>query len=197
MAENALHQRARGADIALRRQTAIDLGAGMMTCHGRIRGQRISERPAITARAPRRDLDNPMRLAASHVDGQWVEMLRSVQTYYRERPGAGSSGPTERRGITMPYTVNEEAMTAGSNIAYNGYAHSFAEWRFSACCSQWRTWASRCWVPSFVFPVWLQQATMVVPVRCGLAVHQMGRGLSPKPVLRITRPSGPPSGPAP
>src|SRR5205823_8994394 len=30
------------------------------------------------------------------------------------------------RGITMPYTVHEEAMTAGSNIAYNGYAHSFA-----------------------------------------------------------------------
>ena len=26
----------------------------------------------------------------------------------------------------MPYTVHEEAMTAGSNIAYNGYAHSFA-----------------------------------------------------------------------
>jgi ABC-2 type transport system permease protein len=25
----------------------------------------------------------------------------------------------------MPYTVKEEAMTAGSNIAYNGYAHSF------------------------------------------------------------------------
>ena len=26
----------------------------------------------------------------------------------------------------MPYTVREEAMTAGSNVAYNGYAHSFA-----------------------------------------------------------------------
>ncbi len=26
----------------------------------------------------------------------------------------------------MPYTVKEEAMTAGSNVAYNGYAHSFA-----------------------------------------------------------------------
>ena len=26
----------------------------------------------------------------------------------------------------MPYTVHEEAMTAGSNVAYNGYAHSFA-----------------------------------------------------------------------
>ena len=55
-----------------------------------------------------------------------LEMLRSVQTYYGQRPGAGTSGSTERRGITMPYTVNEEAMTAGSNIAYNGYAHSFA-----------------------------------------------------------------------
>jgi ABC-2 type transport system permease protein len=29
-------------------------------------------------------------------------------------------------GLTMPYTVHEEAMTAGSNVAYNGYAHSFA-----------------------------------------------------------------------
>ena len=26
----------------------------------------------------------------------------------------------------MPYNVREEAMTAGSNIAYNGYSHSFA-----------------------------------------------------------------------
>ena len=26
----------------------------------------------------------------------------------------------------MPYTVKEEAMTAGANVAYNGYAHSFA-----------------------------------------------------------------------
>ena len=55
-----------------------------------------------------------------------VEMLGSVQKYYSDRPAAGAPGTTERRGITMPYTVNEEAMTAGSNVAYNGYAHSFA-----------------------------------------------------------------------
>jgi len=55
-----------------------------------------------------------------------VEMLGSVQKYYRDRPASGTEGTPERRGITMPYTVNEEAMTAGSNIAYNGYAHSFA-----------------------------------------------------------------------
>ena len=55
-----------------------------------------------------------------------VEMLGSVQKYYSDRPAAGAQGTPERRGITMPYTVNEEAMTAGSNVAYNGYAHSFA-----------------------------------------------------------------------
>ena len=52
-----------------------------------------------------------------------VEMLKSVQNFYAQ--------PSDRRRrraarITMPYTVREEAMTAGSNIAYNGYAHSFA-----------------------------------------------------------------------
>jgi ABC-2 type transport system permease protein len=29
-------------------------------------------------------------------------------------------------GLRMPYTVREEAMTSGDNVAYNGYAHSFA-----------------------------------------------------------------------
>jgi ABC-2 type transport system permease protein len=54
-----------------------------------------------------------------------VEMLGSVQKYYRDQPAGGAESP-RRRGLTMPYTVHEEAMTAGSNIAYNGYAHSFA-----------------------------------------------------------------------
>jgi len=52
------------------------------------------------------------------------DMLTSVQGFYRQEPtqadGDGSGG------LTMPYTVREEPMTAGSNIAYNGYAHSFA-----------------------------------------------------------------------
>jgi ABC-2 type transport system permease protein len=54
-----------------------------------------------------------------------VDMLGSVQKFYKDQP-AGAQGAPARRGLTMPYTVNEEAMTAGSNIAYNGYAHSFA-----------------------------------------------------------------------
>ena len=54
-----------------------------------------------------------------------LEMLGSVQKFYNGSRPAGRRA-AERRGITMPYTVREEAMTAGSNIAYNGYAHSFA-----------------------------------------------------------------------
>jgi ABC-2 type transport system permease protein len=55
-----------------------------------------------------------------------VEMLGSLQKFYRDRPASATPAAPDRRGITMPYTVHEEAMTAGSNIAYNGYAHSFA-----------------------------------------------------------------------
>jgi ABC-2 type transport system permease protein len=53
-----------------------------------------------------------------------VQMLRSIQTVY-DQPTA-SGGTSRPRGLTMPYAVHEEAITAGSNIAYNGYAHSFA-----------------------------------------------------------------------
>ena len=54
-----------------------------------------------------------------------VEMLGSVQKFYNQPSPGGAQAATQPRGITMPYTVREEAMTAGSNIAYNGYAHSF------------------------------------------------------------------------
>ena len=52
-----------------------------------------------------------------------VDLLRSVQTFY----GQGRSrADGQARGLTMPYTVREQAMTSGDNVAYNGYAHSFA-----------------------------------------------------------------------
>ena len=54
-----------------------------------------------------------------------IEMLGSVQKFYA-RPESGNPDASRPRGLTMPYTVKEEAMTAGSNVAYNGYAHSFA-----------------------------------------------------------------------
>jgi ABC-2 type transport system permease protein len=53
-----------------------------------------------------------------------LQMLRSVQGFYNT-PAAGPSGDAPR-GVTMPYTVKEQAMTSGDNVVYNGYAHSFA-----------------------------------------------------------------------
>jgi len=53
-----------------------------------------------------------------------LEMLGSVQKFYNQSPTRG--GAPQARGITMPYAVHEEAVTSGSNVAYNGYAHSFA-----------------------------------------------------------------------
>jgi ABC-type multidrug transport system permease subunit len=51
-----------------------------------------------------------------------LQLLRSVQRFY-----AGTSPQAAPpAGLTLPYTVRQTAMTAGSNVAYNGYAHSFA-----------------------------------------------------------------------
>jgi ABC-2 type transport system permease protein len=55
-----------------------------------------------------------------------LQMLRSVREFYdRPAPAPGTTaGPAG--GLTIPYTVREEALTSGANVAYNGYAHSFA-----------------------------------------------------------------------
>ncbi len=54
-----------------------------------------------------------------------IDMLSSVQQFYNRRPESGSQGSARPQGITMPYTVREEPITAGA-AAYNGYSHSFA-----------------------------------------------------------------------
>ncbi len=51
-----------------------------------------------------------------------LQLLQSVQAVYGTSPGSDAAP----RGLTMPYEVREEAMTSGANVAYNGYAHSFA-----------------------------------------------------------------------
>ena len=53
-----------------------------------------------------------------------IDMLTSVNNFYKQ-PSTGQLGGGAR-GITMPYAVHEEPMTSGANVAYNGYAHSFA-----------------------------------------------------------------------
>lgn len=56
-----------------------------------------------------------------------LQMLRSVQGFYNQQRAADTSagrGP-QSGGLSMPYAVREEAITSGSNVKYNGYAHSF------------------------------------------------------------------------
>ena len=52
-------------------------------------------------------------------------MLTSVQTFYAQQ-GTTTAVAGRVPGVTMPYAVREEAVTARANVAYNGYAHSFA-----------------------------------------------------------------------
>jgi ABC-type multidrug transport system permease subunit len=52
-----------------------------------------------------------------------VDMLSSVQQFYNQQEDP-SKQTARAPGITMPYTVHEEPVTAGA-ASYNGYAHSF------------------------------------------------------------------------
>ena len=70
-----------------------------------------------------RELDTSNRPSAEQQSLR--EMLSSVQALYKLQRAGGAAG-AGRPGLTMPYSVHEEAVTARANAAYNGYAHSFA-----------------------------------------------------------------------
>jgi ABC-2 type transport system permease protein len=53
-------------------------------------------------------------------------LLRAAQDLSGRAAGAGGGAPPAAIGIGIPYRVSEQAVTAGVNIAYNGYAHAFA-----------------------------------------------------------------------
>jgi ABC-2 type transport system permease protein len=69
--------------------------------------------------------DTLARLGDSGMPSDQQATLRSLLQSARElnRSGAATG---QRRGLTMPYTVKEEAVTSGSNVTYNAYAHAFA-----------------------------------------------------------------------
>jgi ABC-2 type transport system permease protein len=46
-------------------------------------------------------------------------LLDSVEAF-QTRPGSSGGG-----GLTVPFAMTDEAVTAGTGVAYNGYAHSF------------------------------------------------------------------------
>jgi ABC-2 type transport system permease protein len=52
------------------------------------------------------------------------DLLTSAQHFYSQTPSADAAD--RPRGISLPYSVSEEAVTSRDNVPYNGYAHSFA-----------------------------------------------------------------------
>lgn len=74
------------------------------------------------------DADTPNKQALK-------DLLQSVDKLNRSNatatgagtvPGAGTAKSGAVGGVTVPYRVRAEALTSGSGVRYNGYAHSFA-----------------------------------------------------------------------
>jgi len=51
------------------------------------------------------------------------DMLSSARRFYQQE---GATANAQAPGLTLPYAVREEAVTARANAAYNAYAHSFS-----------------------------------------------------------------------
>ena len=71
--------------------------------------------------------DTLAQLDTSGMEPEQARLLRELLTSVRAfnaNGGATSSGSGP--GLTVPYTVREEAMTAQTGVAYNSFAHAFA-----------------------------------------------------------------------
>lgn len=67
--------------------------------------------------------DNGMAPADKKILG---DLLGSVEKWNEQQDrGQGSGQGVPAGSLTMPYETREEAITAGTGIQYNGYAHSF------------------------------------------------------------------------
>jgi ABC-2 type transport system permease protein len=54
------------------------------------------------------------------------DLLSSVQKWNEQQASASAAGQgASTGGLTIPFQTHEEAITSGSNVEYNGYAHSF------------------------------------------------------------------------
>jgi ABC-2 type transport system permease protein len=56
------------------------------------------------------------------------KLLGGVRDYYGRAPAPGASpgGGRQRGGLTIPFALAEEQVTARQGLAYDGYAHAFA-----------------------------------------------------------------------
>lgn len=81
------------------------------------------------------DNERSTRIAEESIDASGLppeqreklrELIHAAQAFYGLAPAGTSSPADTTRGIGVPYTVEERAVTSGDNVEYNGYAHAFA-----------------------------------------------------------------------
>jgi ABC-2 type transport system permease protein len=90
-------------------------------------GRRVTERSLSALSAPGSAMPEADRKALT-------DLLSSVnrwnaRTAASAAPGASPApgvSPAPARGLSMPYDVREQAVTAQAGVAYNGFAHAFA-----------------------------------------------------------------------
>jgi len=55
-----------------------------------------------------------------------VKLLEGVRDYYGSAPAEGQAGTAARRGgLTVPFSLAEEQVTARTGVSYDGWAHAF------------------------------------------------------------------------
>jgi ABC-2 type transport system permease protein len=121
---NFLYDPSHGMELAMVR--------GLMTQHA----MEAVSREMFTGQQGQRMIDDALRQADSFQMPEdrrklLVQMLASIRTFNSAVPqGGGAAAPGTGGlgggGISLPYEVHEEAVTARQNAAYNGFAHSFA-----------------------------------------------------------------------
>ena len=108
------------------RTAEVGLVRGVMTQHV----MESVSREMSTGTAGREIVDDTLgSLDDSRLPDEQKRLLRDLLTSVRgmqNQSTASDALAANAPGITLPYTVHEEAMTSGDNVRYNGYAHSFA-----------------------------------------------------------------------
>jgi ABC-2 type transport system permease protein len=55
-----------------------------------------------------------------------TDLLSSVEKWNEQQAQAPTSGQGGSGGLTIPFETHEEAITSGTDVQYNGYAHAFS-----------------------------------------------------------------------
>jgi ABC-2 type transport system permease protein len=111
-----LYDPSHGAELAMVRGILTEhvMQAVSAEMFGGDQGRRLTEQQSLERMEASGDLADPGRRA-------FAEMLGSVHRWQNSR----AASPAVSRGLTMPYSLHQQAVTAHEDVAYNAFAHSF------------------------------------------------------------------------